>query len=167
MLQLNMNLIYTMINLVVLFLLLRHFLFRPVTEIMEKRKKMIEDGLASARDAQEEADRIRQEYETALSGARQESAGILDRAQKQARSEYDRILREADEKAAGMMESARESIRVEREQTMRELQSQIAGLAMHAAEKIVGDKTGNQGNQEIYDRFLEEVGETCEETDKE
>ena len=43
-LQLNLNLVWEMINLIVLFLLLRHFLIRPVTEIMEKRKKLIADG---------------------------------------------------------------------------------------------------------------------------
>lgn len=167
MLQLNMNLLYTMINLVVLYLLLRHFLIKPVTDIMEKREKLIEDGLASARNAREDAEKIRQEYEAAVSGAKQESAQIIERAQRQAKTEYEKILREADEKAGSMVESAKESIRAERERTVRELQSEIAGLAMSAAGKIVGEKAEESGNQGIYDRFLEEVGETSDDTDKE
>ena len=102
-----MNLLYTMINLVVLYLLLRHFLIKPVTDIMEKREKLIEDGLASARNAREDAEKIRQEYETAVSGAKQESAQIIERAQRQAKTEYEKILREADEKAGSMVESAK------------------------------------------------------------
>ena len=167
MLQLNMNLLYTMINLVVLYHLLRHFLIKPVTDIMEKREKLIEDGLASARNAREDAEKIRQEYEAAVSGAKQESAQIIERAQRQAKTEYEKILREADEKAGSMVESAKESIRAERERTVRELQSEIAGLAMSAAEKIVGEKAEESGNQGIYDRFLEGVGETSDDTDKE
>ncbi|MBC5689683.1 F0F1 ATP synthase subunit B [Mediterraneibacter sp. NSJ-55] len=166
MLQLNMNLLYTIINLVVLYLLLRHFLIKPVTEIMEKRKKLIEDGLLNAQNAQDDAAKMKREYEAALSGAKQESAKILEKAQRQAKEEYEKILQKADEKAADMMESAKESIRVQREQTIHELQSQIAGLALNAAAKIVGEKTENQGNQEIYNQFLEEVGEAFDDPDK-
>ena len=166
MLQLNMNPLYTIINLVVLYLLLRHFLIKPVTEIMEKRKKLIEDGLLNAQNAQDDAAKMKQEYEKALSGAKQESAKILEKAQRQAKEEYEKILQKADEKAADMMESAKESIRVQREQTIHELESQIAGLAVNAAAKIVGEKAENQGNQEIYNQFLEEVGEAFDDPDK-
>ena len=50
-----MNLVYTIINLIVLFLLLRHFLIKPVSDIMEKRRQMIADGLQGAQDAQSDA----------------------------------------------------------------------------------------------------------------
>ena len=58
-----MNLVYTIINLIVLFLLLRHFLIKPVSDIMEKRRQMIADGLQSAQDAQSDAQKMKQEYE--------------------------------------------------------------------------------------------------------
>lgn len=69
-----MNLVYTIINLIVLFLLLRHFLIKPVSDIMEKRRQMIADGLQSAQDAQSDAQKMKQEYEDALKGAKLESA---------------------------------------------------------------------------------------------
>ena len=80
----------------------------------------------------------------------------------QGKEEY-RIVKEADARAGSIIESAKADIRVEREQTMSALQSEIAGLAMTAAAKIVAEQTGN--NQEIYDKFLEEVGEAHEDTD--
>ena len=63
-----MNLVYTIINLVVLYLLLRHFLIRPVTQIMEKRKQMVEEGFKNAQDMQDQAARMKQEYEEAFAG---------------------------------------------------------------------------------------------------
>ena len=161
MLQLNMNLVYTIINLIVLFLLLRHFLINPVSNIMEQRRKLIADGLQNAQDTQDEANRLKAEYEEALSGAKKESAEIVDKARIDARAEYDRIVGEAGAKAGNIIENAKENVRIEREQTMKELQSQIAGLAIASAEKIVGDK-----EQNIYDQFLGEVGGTDEDTDK-
>ena len=156
-----MGLVWTIINLIVLFLLLRHFLINPVSNIMEQRRKLIADGLQNAQDTQDEANRLKAEYEEALSGAKKESAEIVDKARIDARAEYDRIVGEAGAKAGNIIENAKENVRIEREQTMKELQSQIAGLAIASAEKIVGDK-----EQIIYDQFLGEVGGTDEDTDK-
>ena len=156
-----MGLDWTIINLIVLFLLLRHFLINPVSNIMEQRRKLIADGLQNAQDTQDEANRLKAEYEEALSGAKKESAEIVDKARIDARAEYDRIVGEAGAKAGNIIENAKENVRIEREQTMKELQSQIAGLAIASAEKIVGDK-----EQNIYDQFLGEVGGTDEDTDK-
>ena len=156
-----MGLVWTIINLIVLFLLLRHFLINPVSNIMEQRRKLIADGLQNAQDTQDEAKRLKAEYEEALSGAKKESAEIVDKARIDARAEYDRIVGEAGAKAGNIIENAKENVRIEREQTMKELQSQIAGLAIASAEKIVGDK-----EQNIYDQFLGEVGGTDEDTDK-
>ena len=161
MLSINMGLVWTIINLIVLFLLLRHFLINPVSNIMEQRRKLIADGLQNAQDTQDEANRLKAEYEEALSGAKKESAEIVDKARFDARAEYDRIVGEAGAKAGNIIENAKENVRIEREQTMKELQSQIAGLAIASAEKIVGDK-----EQNIYDQFLGEVGGTDENTDK-
>ena len=156
-----MGLVWTIINLIVLFLLLRHFLINPVSNIMEQRRKLIADGLQNAQDTQDAANRLKAEYEEALSGAKKESAEIVDKARIDARAEYDRIVGEAGAKAGNIIENAKENVRIEREQTMKELQSQIAGLAITSAEKIVGDK-----EQNIYDQFLGEVGGTDEDTDK-
>ena len=155
-----MGLVWTIINLIVLFLLLRHFLINPVSNIMEQRRKLIADGLQNAQDTQDEANRLKAEYEEALSGAKKESAEIVDKARIDARAEYDRIVGEAGAKAGNIIENAKENVRIEREQTMKELQSQIAGLAIASAEKIVGDK-----EQNIYDQFLGEVGGTDVDTD--
>ncbi len=152
-----------MINLFVLDFLLKKFLIKPVTDMMEKRRQLIEDGLKNAQNARKMRMKMKEEYAKALGGAKEESVRIVEKARKDAKAEYERIVKEADAKAGSMLESAKADIRVEREQTMSELQSEIAGLAMTAAAKIVGEQTGN--NQEIYDKFLEEVGEAHEDTD--
>ena len=161
MLSLDLNLVWNNINLVVLSLLLSHFLFKPVMGIMDKRKKIIEDGLKNAQDAQNDAKKMKQEYEDALEGAKQESAQIIENARSAAKNEYDRIVGEAGDKAGNIIESAKETVRVERERTMKELQGEIAGLAVASAAKIVG-KTADQ---DLYDQFLKEVGGTHEDTD--
>ena len=159
MISIDLNLVWTIINIIVLYLLLKHFLIGPVTNIMDRRRQMIEDGFKIAQAAQDDANRLKQEYETALSGAKQESVQLVEDARKSARAEYDRIVNEAGEKAGSMIEAAKESVRTEREQTMKELKSQIAGLAAASAARIIGGHADEKGNSALYDQFLKEAGE--------
>ena len=166
MISINLNLVWTIINLVVLYLLLRHFLIGPVMNIMEQRKQMIDDGFKNAEAAQADANRLKQEYETALSGAKQESVQLIEDARKSAKAEYDRIVSEAGEKADTMIESAKENVRIEREQTMKELKSQIAGLAAASAAKIISGNADEKESRDLYDQFLKEAGEVNGNADK-
>lgn len=159
MISINLNLVWTIINLVVLYLLLKHFLIAPVMNIMEQRRQLIEEGFRNAQTAQDDANRLKQEYETALCGAKQESVQLIEDARKSAKAEYERIINEAGEKADTLLESAKESVRAEREQTMKELKSQIAGLAAASAVKIIAGNAAEKGSQDLYDQFLKEAGE--------
>ena len=166
MISIDLNLVWTIINLVVLYLLLKHFLIGPVMNVMDQRKQMIEDGFKNAQAAQDDADRLKQEYEAALSGAKQESVQLIEDARKNAKAEYDRIVAEAGEKADTMLESAKENVRAEREQTMKELKSQIAGLAAASAVKIIGRNADEKEIRDLYDQFLKEVGKGVDDTDR-
>jgi len=104
MIEINMNLVYTIINVIILYLLLRHFLIKPVTDIMEKRKQLIADGLQSAQDAQDGALKMKQEYEAALNGAKQESVQIVENARKSAKN-IDK-MKEKDYKTSCIQEMA-------------------------------------------------------------
>lgn len=159
MLRLDFNLVLEMINLVVLFLILRKFLFRPVMNIMEKRKAMIAEGLKNADEQQEAARELKKQYEDALSGAKDESLRMIEQAKLDARTEYDRILKEADAQAGKLLVTARETIDLEREQTLRDMKSQVAGLAMETAKKLVTQQCQADDCRAIYDQFLKEAGD--------
>ena len=90
MLRIDFNLVLTMINLVILFLILRKFLFRPIMNIMEKREAMISDGLKNAEDSQNQALELKSQYEEKLKGAGEESSQMIERARQEAKAEYDR-----------------------------------------------------------------------------
>ena len=94
MIKVDLSLLWTIINLVVFYLLLKKFLFKPVMGIMEKREQMIADGLKNASDRQEEAETLKKEYESALSGAKEESVKIVENARVEAKRQSDEILAE-------------------------------------------------------------------------
>ncbi len=55
MLTLNLNLLYTVVNILVLFLLLRKFLYKPVMNIIAQRQKQVDDALNAAETSKQEA----------------------------------------------------------------------------------------------------------------
>lgn len=160
MLRLDFNLVLNMINLVILFLLLRKFLFRPLMDIMEKREAMIADGLKNASDQQAKAMEMKQQYEDALSGAKDESARLIEQAKKEAKAEYDRIVTDAGAEAERYMKQAKEAMDTQREQTIREMKSQVATLAMDAARKVLANEDPAVSGQAAYDQFLKEAGDS-------
>lgn len=56
MLKLDINLLYTVVNILVMYALLRKFLFKPVQDVLDKRQKMVDDELANAQDAKTRAE---------------------------------------------------------------------------------------------------------------
>ena len=152
MLRIDFNLVLTIINLIVLYLILRKFLFRPVMDIMEKREKMIADGISHANEEQDKAHALKKQYEDALNGAKEESTKMIEQAKLDAKQEYNQILNEANE--------ARESLNQEREQAFDDMKAQVAGLAMDAAKKILLENADNISGVNAYDQFLKDAGDS-------
>ena len=81
-LRIDWNVIFTIVNLIVLYLGLRKFLIGPVTKVMDQRKQLIEGQMADARHVNEQANELKAQYEDALKQAHEESAQIVEKARK-------------------------------------------------------------------------------------
>lgn len=153
------NVLFIMINLIVLYLLMRKFLFGPVTAIIEKRKELIEQQLSDAQAAEQQALELKGQYEDKLQTAHQESLEIVDQAKSRAGKEYERIVEKANADANKIIEDAQGAAKVEHKKILSEVEAEIAGLAMVAAAKIVGEQCNDQVNQSLYDQFIVKAGE--------
>jgi len=154
------DLVFTVINLIVLFLLMKKFLIGPVTAIIEKRASLIEGQLSNASSVEKSAIELKNQYADSIKNARVKTDEMLESARKNAGTEYDRILKEADIKTGKIISDAEETIRIEREKALREMQSEIAGLAMIAATKVVSNNSSNNINQSLYNDFLKKAGDS-------
>ena len=152
------NLVFNMINVLVLYLLMRYFLFGPVTEIMEKRKNAIEASLAEADEKNSEALQLKQDYEKALEDADEKATAIVKEAKQRALGEHDRQINATQKEISEMMESAKKSIELEKQKSMQDIQLEIAGVAMAAAAKVIRKNVDDSTNKKIIDDFLAEEG---------
>ena len=157
-LRIDWNVIFTIVNLIVLYLGLRKFLIGPVTKVMDQRKQLIEGQMADARHVNDQPNELKAQYEDALKQAHEESAQIVEKARKSAQAEYESRMDAADAEAQKIIANAHKSIDLEREKTVQELQSQIAGLAMAATAKVLGDTDQAAQNKLMYEQFLAKTG---------
>ena len=155
-LRIDWNVLFTIINLLILYFGLRKFLIKPVTNVMEQRRQMIE--------GQEQANELKSQYEDALKQAHDESAHIVEKARKTAQAEYESRVNAADQEAEKIIANAHKTIDLEREKTVQDLQTQIAGLAMMAAGKVLGKADAAEQNKLMYEQFLAKTG-GCNDTD--
>ena len=72
------HIIITIINLLILFLLIKKFLFKPVQRILDARKAEVDKIYADAHETQEAADKDKQLYEEKLETAEAEADAILE-----------------------------------------------------------------------------------------
>ena len=158
MLILNSDVIYTIVNLVILAVLLRIFLWKPVLGILEKRRETIQKDLDEAAQTNREAQAVKAEYEASLTGARQESAALVEQAKTQAGERYDAILAQADADADAIRAKARADAQAEREQMFSEAKNELADLAILAASKLMGGTVDQETDRRILDEWLSDMG---------
>ena len=104
MIQLNINLLFTIINLLVLYFLMKRFLIGPIMRVMDQRQTMIEEGLENARNSQKEAEELKVKYDENLQHVHVECEAILEDAKKRAQKESERMLQEAQNTAQQIQE---------------------------------------------------------------
>ncbi len=142
------NLLFTVINVLVLYLLMKKFLFKPVLAVLEKRKEMIAANMEEARKSQQEAEELKADYEERLSAAKEEAQQIVHNARELAEQERTGILEKTRAESEQMIEKAKAVIVSEQEQAQQEAKEEIAKLAVLAARKII--EAGDANDTDSY-----------------
>ena len=158
MLNLDWNIVWTIVNILVLFLLLKHFLFKPITEMMESRTAEIENNLKDAEDQKQKASELTAQYEEKLQGAHAEAAQIVSEARQRGQREYDAILKTAGQDAQKEQERARADMEREREEMLRGVQENVTELVMLTASKLSQKELDEESDRKLVDSFLSEAG---------
>ena len=158
MLKLDWEIVFTIFNILVLFLFFRVFLFKPVNNILEKRAELINNSLQEAENSKLEALQIKDNYELEQKQAKTEASVILKEARERADIEYKRILAEAKQEAGRIIAETNKSIELERKKSLESAQAEIAGIAMLAAVKVLGNNVDDNRNQQLLNDLIQEVG---------
>jgi F-type H+-transporting ATPase subunit b len=147
----------TIVNLLVLFLILRKLLWKPVSEFLEKRRQLINDDLDNAQRNREEAQKLLEEHRQLVAQNKGEAAKIIDNAVRQADLRKDEIIAQAGQEAAALLEREKAEIAQEQAKVMQELREDISNLSVAVAEKMLARNLTAQDQEAIFTAVLEEL----------
>jgi F-type H+-transporting ATPase subunit b len=149
------------INFVILLILLRLFLYKPVLKMLNERRQKIQESLEQADKVRQEAEIRQAEFQRELEEARRTSQEAAARAAQETEKMREAILVDARKEAEQIREQAHQQIEVERQQTMAELQNQVADLSVALTRKVIGETVvvDEQVQRQLIQRFLQEAGD--------
>lgn len=156
MLKFDWNILWTLINLVFFFLLMKFTLFKPIKKVLDKRQELIDKEIEDARHTSELADEKLADYENKIADVQAEGEKIIADAKDDAKVEYNKIVARAQQDADDIKEQTRKQMAMEQENARRASKEELAALAMQAAEKVIGKSASAQTDSDIFDEFLNE-----------
>ena len=143
MLTLNLNLLYTVVNVLVLFLLLRKFLYKPVMNIIEQRQKQVDDALNAAETSKQEA--------AAAMHTAQEKLRHVDTEAAARRTAY-------EQQADAIVAEGKRNAEAERQHKLQEADAQTTALARAMCEKLLERSLTQQDDARLLDDLLQKAG---------
>lgn len=154
------TILWTIVNLLVLYFFFKKFLFGRVNEVLDRRAALVKSRLDEAEVQKAAASKLAEEYRERLSDADTEAAQIVNRARAKGQREYETLHSRAEAEANRLRQETREQLAAEREEMLRGARREVASLALLTAAKLSGRMLDEEGDGALLDAFLTEDGET-------
>ena len=153
------TILFTIINLLILYLFLRKFLFGRVNAVLEQRQNLIQEQLDTAETQKKQAQELEQQYQQKLSGVQQEAAAILSDAKNQAQKMYDEQMAQAQAQTRQLETESEARLANQRQEMLRSVRKEVAQLAVLAASQVARQELDQDTDRAMVDQFLSEAGE--------
>ena len=152
MLKLDINLLWTVVNVLVMYAVLRKFLFKPVQDVIAKRQQMVDANLADAETSNKEAAETMNAAQEKLRNVDNEAAARREAYEKQ------QLLADARKQADAIVAAGKASAEAERQSKLREADAQTTALARAMCEKLLARNLTAQDDARLLDDLLEKAG---------
>ncbi len=145
------------LNVLVLFLLLRTFLYKPVHKFMADREAKFAHERGEIDAGRKEADTLKTQYESSLANAKAAAEKIAEEKRAALEREADDVRKRAAQDAQQILANAHTQAEAERNESLKELRSQVADLAVGLAGRILEREVSKKDNQKLIDDFFKKV----------
>ena len=150
-------LIIQLIAFTIVFLTLNAWVYKPMLDMMETRKKKISQGLEDARVAAEARANAEKDAAKIVSDAQAEAGKVVREATERAEVASKDVRTAAEGEAAKAREAAMAEAELERGRILGDLRGQVAALAIAAANKLVGEALDEKKQRALLDEFFSGV----------
>ena len=152
------TMIFAWCNLLILYVLLKKYLFKPIKSMIDSRQKEVDDMYSNAESAEAAANEMKNEYQEKLEKANAESEEILRTAVRRAQLKEEEILKDAGIEASRIRERASEEIELEKKRMLGEIKDEVSGMAIDIAAAVIGRDVSEEEHEEFIDSFIDELG---------
>lgn len=157
---LGLNLGYLLVqilNFALVFIVLRAFVFKPIMDLLDKRRKSIAQGLQDAQVAAEARANAEKDAQEILTKAQAEANQNIREATERAEVVSKEIMSQTESDAAKAREAALADAGLERDRMLADVRGQVAALAMAATHKLIGDALDEKRQRALIDEFFSGV----------
>lgn len=148
------DLVINIINIVVLFIVTKKLLYKPVKKYLEDRKAKVASGFEEAEKMKAEALAQKAEYDAVIADADAQVKASLAESQAKAKEEAEKILAAAKAEAEGLLKESREEAEAERKQLLKAEKEDIVGAALDISGRILCREVTDADNRAIIDSFF-------------
>ena len=142
----------------VVFFVLAKFGFPIITQMVDERKKYIDESLEAAREANEKLAKIQEESAAMLKQAQEKQSQILAEAMEMRKQIVEKAETEATAAGQKIITEARQQIQAEKEDAIRDIRRQVGELSVQVAEKVLRQTLSTDKEQmAMIDRMLDEL----------
>ncbi|MDY6340597.1 MAG: F0F1 ATP synthase subunit B [Saccharofermentans sp.] len=152
--------VISLANLVILFLILKKFLFEPVKKIKAQRENEIETQYKKAEKARKEADDLKAGWEDKITTADQKADEIISEAVERANERNEIMLYESREKADQIIRKAKADIERDRREARETIKKEIVDVSQVISEQIIGREINMDDHRDLIDDAIDKLGET-------
>jgi F-type H+-transporting ATPase subunit b len=157
MLDFSVTFIITIINITVLYFILRKVLFKPVTKFMADRTKRVQDSIDQAESDKTKAQELLAQYEEKLKTAEAEAQNILKTARENAEYKAQKIVDEGKQEAENTSAVMRKQIDTERQAALAKFKLEAAALVVAASGKLAAKDFSGDDNKYYANMLIEEL----------
>ncbi len=154
------QIIISLLNLAILFFVIKKFLYKPVMKLIASRKKSIDDRYDEAQNALSQALKEKEEYEKKLENADEEAQSIIKKAAGAADERSAQIIASAETEASFIAERAKNEAELEKRKARQEIKGEIVSVSTLLAEKLLEREITSDDHKKLIEDFIEEMGES-------
>lgn len=152
------KLIATLINFLILFLILKHYLFKPVNNMIDKRQNEIVDKINKTDEDMKKAEALKNENDKILSGAKSDGINIVEGYKVKAEQLSSDIVKGARDEADTIIKRAKTEAERQTEKAADEMKNQIVDLAVLMSSKALGETIDEDQHRRLIKDFIVKVG---------
>lgn len=154
------SLLFTLLNTLILFLVIKHFLFGRVHAVLEARQQEVAKTYQDAEDASRHVSELEEEYTGLMQNAKTESEQLIRNATRTAQSRSEEILAQARKDSGDMLEHAAAQIEQDKKRARNQLRGEISDLAVEVAQKVVERDLNQSDHDRLISDFIDSVGDS-------